>query len=84
MSKQHSTTFLAIGDIHDHWEYVIKVIESAAGTFENIPDLVLQIGDAKALRTEVDLATLYVPNKYRSTEMFSALETGDLKSPVNR
>lgn len=77
-----STTFLAIGDVHGHWDQVISAIESATDILGHSPDLVLQVGDAEALRNEEDLATVHVPNKYRSMGVFSALEPGDLKSLV--
>ncbi len=76
------TTFLAIGDVHGQWDCVVEAISSATDILGHVPDLVLQVGDAEALRTEEDLATVHVPNKYRSMGMFSALEPGDLKSPV--
>jgi len=80
--SNHSTTFLAIGDVHGQWDCVIEAISSATDILRHVPDLVLQVGDAEALRTEEDLATVHVPNKYRSMGVFSALEPGDLKSPV--
>ena len=81
MSNQ-SSTFLAIGDVHGHWDRVIDVIGLATDILGHLPDLVLQVGDAEALRTKEDLATVHVPNKYRTMGMFSALEPGDLKAPV--
>ena len=77
-----STTFLAIGDVHGQWDRVIDAISEATDILGHVPDLVLQVGDAEALRSEADLETVHVPNKYRSMGTFSALEPGDLKSPV--
>ena len=76
------TTFLAIGDVHGHWDRVIDAISSASWFLGHAPDLVLQVGDAEALRTEEDLAAVHTPSKYRSRGVSSALEPGDLKSPV--
>ena len=81
-SQNTKTTFLAIGDVHGHWDQVIDAIKSATDILGHVPDLVLQVGDAEALRNEEELATVHVPNKYRSMGLFSALEPGDLKSPV--
>ena len=57
MSNQ-STTFLAIGDVHGQWHCVIDAIESATDILSHAPDLVLQVGDAEALRNEADLETV--------------------------
>ena len=81
-SQNTKTTFLAIGDVHGHWDQVIDAIKSATDLLGHVPDLVLQVGDAEALRNEEDLATVHVPNKYRSMGLFSALEPGDLACPV--
>ena len=81
MSNQ-STTFLAIGDVHGQWHCVIDAIESATGILGHTPDMVLQVGDAEALRNEADLETVHVPAKYRSMGTFSALAPGDLACPV--
>ena len=66
MSNQSSTTFLAIGDVHGQWDRVIDAISEATDILGHVPDLVLQVGDAEALRSEADLETVHVPNKYRS------------------
>jgi Icc-related predicted phosphoesterase len=76
------TTFLSIGDVHGHWNYVIKAIESASDILGHVPGLVLQVGDAEALRSEADLETVHTPGKYRSMGTFSALAPGDLPCPV--
>ncbi len=76
------TTFLVIGDVHGQWDCVIDAINSATDILGHVPDLVLQVGDAEAIRSEEDLAAVHVPNKYRSMGLFSALGPGDLKSPV--
>ena len=76
------TTFLAIGDVHGYWDVVISAIESATELLGYVPDLVLQVGDAQALRTEEDLAAVHMPTKYRTMGTFAALEPGDLKAPV--
>lgn len=76
------TTFLAIGDVHGHWDRVIEAIKSATEILGHFPDLVLQVGDAEALRNEADLDAVHTPSKYRSMGLFSALEPGDLKAPV--
>ena len=81
MSNQ-STTFLAIGDVHGQWHCVIDAISEATDILGHAPDLVLQVGDAEALRNETDLATVHVPAKYRSMGTFSALAPGDLACPV--
>lgn len=78
----NSTTFVTIGDVHGHWDRVIEAIDSATDILGHVPDLVLQVGDAEALRNEEDLATVHVPTKYRSMGMFSALQAGDLACPV--
>ena len=84
MSTQQNSqsTFLAIGDVHGHWDRVIEAISTATNILGHVPDLVLQIGDAEALRTEEDMAAVHTPSKYRSMGLFSALEPGDLKAPV--
>ncbi len=81
MSNQ-STTFLAIGDVHGQWHCIIDAISEATGILGHTPDMVLQVGDAEALRDEMDLETVHVPNKYRSMGAFSALAPGDLACPV--
>ena len=80
MSNQ-STTFLAIGDVHGQLHCVIDAIESATDILGHAPDLVLQVGDAEALRNEADLETVYVPAKYRSMGTLSALAPGNLACP---
>ncbi len=80
MSNQ-STTFLAIGDVHGQWYCVIDAISEATDIFGHTPDLVLQVGDAEALRNEADLATVHVPAEYRSQrERFRSLEPTELMS----
>jgi Icc-related predicted phosphoesterase len=44
--------------------------------------MVLQVGDAEALRSEADLETVHAPSKYRSMGTFSALNSGNLACPV--
>ncbi len=80
MSQQ--TTFLAIGDVHGHWTQVISAIESATHILGHSPDLVLQVGDAEALRNEADLDAVHTPAKYRSMGDFSLLLPGDLMCTV--
>ena len=81
MSNQ-STTFLAIGDVHGKWQCVVHAISEASEILGQVPDMVLEVGDAEALRDETDLETVHVPNKYRSMGAFSALAPGDLACPV--
>ena len=81
MSNQ-STTFLAVGDVHGQWHCVIDAISEATEILGRVPDMALQVGDAEALRSEADLATVHVPGKYRSMGTFSALSPGDLACPV--
>jgi len=81
MSNQ-STTFLAIGDVHGQWHCVVDAISDATKILGHVPDMVLQVGDAEALRNEADLKTVHVPGKYRSMGTFSALSHGDLVCPV--
>ncbi|MHB8190137.1 MAG: hypothetical protein ACYDHP_06915 [Ferrimicrobium sp.] len=54
-STSQQTTFLAIGDIHGNWIWVIEAIQSATDILRHFPDLVLQVGDAEALRNGADL-----------------------------
>lgn len=82
MSNQSSTTFLAIGDVHGQWHCVVDAINEATEILGHASDLVLQVGDAEALRNEADLATVHVPTKYRSMGTFSALSPGDLACPA--
>lgn len=82
MSTKHSTTFLAIGDVHGQWHCVIEAIKSATEILGHAPDLVLQVGDAEALRNEADLEAVHTPAKYRSMGDFSLLLPGDLACPV--
>ena len=81
MTTQQAT-FLAIGDVHGHWDQVIDAIKSATSILGNIPDLVLQVGDAEALRDEADLDAVHTPAKYRKLGDFSLLLPGDLACPV--
>jgi len=82
MTNQSKTTFLAIGDVHGQWHCVVDAIGEASDILGHVPDMVLQVGDAEALRTEEDLETVHVPNKYRSMGTFSALSPEDLTCPV--
>ena len=50
MSNRYSTTFLAIGDVHGNWTAVIEANDEATEILGHAPDLVLQIGDAEALK----------------------------------
>jgi len=77
-----STTFLAIGDVHGHWDCVIEAIALAEAILGKVPDLVLQVGDAEPHRNEEDLAGCQKPKKYRLLGNFSALRQGDIRSPV--
>lgn len=83
MSKEDErANFLAIGDVHGHWESVIEAIDTATSTLGFPPDLVLQVGDAEPLRNQIDLDGVHTPKKYRKLGTFSALSPGDLRSPV--
>ena len=82
MSNEFSTTFLAIGDVHGQWNCVIDAFSESTEILGHTPDLVLQVGDAKALRNEADLETVHVPNKYRLMGTFLALAPGDLPCPI--
>ena len=77
-----STTFLAIGDVHGHWDRVIEAISTATEIVGHAPDLVLQVGDAEALRDQTDLDAVHTPAKYRKLGDFSLLLPGDLACPV--
>ncbi len=67
-----NVTFLAIGDVHGHWECMIEAIALAEAILGRVPNLVLQVGDAGAHRNEEDLAGCHTPKKYRSLGDFSA------------
>ena len=56
LEPDNSTTFLAIGDVHGHWDCVIEAIALAEAILGKLPDLVLQVGDAEPHRNEEDLA----------------------------
>ncbi|WP_276961378.1 metallophosphoesterase [Ferrimicrobium acidiphilum] len=82
LEPDDNTTFLAIGDVHGHWECVIEAIALAEAILGKAPDLVLQVGDAEPHRNEEDLAGCHAPKKYRSVGDLSALRQGDIRSPV--
>ena len=82
LEPNNSTNFLAIGDVHGHWDCVIEAIALAEAILGKVPDLVLQVGDAEPHRNEEDLAGCHTPKKYRSLGDFSALGQGDIRSPV--
>ena len=82
LEPDNSTTFLAIGDVHGHWDCVIEAIATAEVILGKVPDLVLQVGDAEPHRNEEDLAGCHTPKKYRSIGDFSALRQGDIRSPL--
>jgi len=76
------TTFLAIGDVHGHWDQVVKAIESATHLLGHVPDLVLQVGDAEALRSAEEIAMVAGPQVYALLGSFWELKPGDLACPV--
>ncbi|TAN29982.1 MAG: hypothetical protein EPN30_01520 [Actinomycetota bacterium] len=82
MSTKPSTTFLAIGDVHGQWDCVIEAISSATDILGHVPDLVLQVGDAEALRTESEMAMVAGPQVYAALGDFWRLQEGDLPCPV--
>lgn len=77
-----STTFLASGDVHGHWDCVIEAIALAEATLGRVSDLVLQVGDGEPHRNEKDLAGCHSPKKHRLLGDFSALHQEDIRSPV--
>ncbi len=81
-SPSTETTFLAIGDVHGHWESVIQALEVAGAVLGRAPDAVLQVGDASPYRNESEMLMSHVPSKYRTMGTFAALRSGDLAAPV--
>ena len=81
-STSTETTFLAIGDVHGHWESVIQALEVAGAVLGRAPDAVLQAGDASPYRNESEMHMSHVPSKYRTMGTFAALRSGDLAAPV--
>lgn len=77
-----NTTFLAIGDVHGHWAAVIEAINEATEILGHAPDMVLQVGDAEALRNESELEMVKQPQKYSTLGDFSLLRDGELACPV--
>ena len=67
MSNQ-STIFLAIGDVHGQWHCVIDAISEATDILGYAPDMVLQVGDAEALRNDRRKAMVSATNCGRSFE----------------
>ncbi len=82
LNGDYKVSFLAIGDVHGHWDCVIEAIARARSILGEVPDLVLQVGDAEPHRNAEDLAGCRTPKKHRSLGDFSALVTGDIQSPV--
>lgn len=74
--------FLAIGDVHGHFDSVIEAIEVASLVEGRPPQLVFLVGDAEPIRDEVDLAGVYATEKRRSMGNFTALIPDDLGAPV--
>lgn len=81
-STSQQTTFLAIGDVHGNWTRVIEAIQSATDILGHSPDMVLQVGDAEALRSEAEMAMVAGPPKYKWLGEFQLLQPGDLACPV--
>jgi predicted phosphodiesterase len=68
------------GDIHGHWrDFRDKVLELQS---QAPLDLVLQCGDAQAIRNENDLKYMHCPKKYRELVDFWMFHDGVEKFPV--